>query len=304
MIKSWLRSHLYEPVLTKEEIKSSKKRKGARANDWQKALYRIWKIVDEQRTLFIVVFLMVIVSTILSLLGPYLIGKIIDEHIIAKDFAGLKTMILVLVFVYIGLSITLFLQNYWMIGIAQQTVYRMRSDLFTKLQHLPISFFDKRQHGELMSRMTNDMDNISSTLNSTFIQVFSSILTLVGTIIVMLSMSPFLTLLTMLIIPIMFASTRWITRRTGKLFKSQQQALGELNGMIEETVSGQRVVKAFSQEQRMMDEFAEKSSHLRRVGYWANVYSGGIPKVMNFLNNASFALVAGAGGILALKGYV
>lgn len=304
MIKSWLRSHLYEPVLTKEEIKSSKKRKGARANDWQKALYRIWKIVDEQRTLFIVVFLMVIVSTILSLLGPYLIGKIIDEHIIAKDFAGLKTMILVLVFVYIGLSITLFLQNYWMIGIGQQTVYRMRSDLFTKLQHLPISFFDKRQHGELMSRMTNDMDNISSTLNSTFIQVFSSILTLVGTIIVMLSMSPFLTLLTMLIIPIMFASTRWITRRTGKLFKSQQQALGELNGMIEETVSGQRVVKAFSQEQRMMDEFAEKSSHLRRVGYWANVYSGGIPKVMNFLNNASFALVAGAGGILALKGYV
>ncbi|HWI49459.1 MAG TPA: ABC transporter ATP-binding protein [Rummeliibacillus sp.] len=304
MIRSWLRSISYEPVLSKEDIKSSKKRKGARASDWRTTLGSIWKIVDEQRGLLIVVLLMVIVSSILSLLGPYLIGKIIDDHMMKRDFSGLKTMIVSLVFIYIGLSISLFLQNYWMIGIAQQTVYRMRSGLFTKLQRLPISFFDKRQHGELMSRMTNDMDNISSTLNSTFIQVFSSILTLVGTVIVMLTMSPLLTFLTMLIIPAMFISTRWITRRTGKLFKAQQQALGVLNGMIEETISGQRIVKAFSQEQRMIDDFAEKSSHLRRVGYWANVYSGAIPKVMNLLNNASFAVVAGVGGLLALKGYV
>ncbi|WP_397536928.1 ABC transporter ATP-binding protein [Rummeliibacillus pycnus] len=304
MIRSWLRSISYEPVLSKEDIKTSKKRKGARASDWRTTLGGIWKIVDEQRGLLIVVLLMVIVSSILSLLGPYLIGKIIDDHIMKRDFTGLKTMIVGLVFVYIVLSISLFLQNYWMIGIAQQTVYRMRSGLFTKLQRLPISFFDKRQHGELMSRMTNDMDNISSTLNSTFIQVFSSVLTLVGTVIVMLTMSPLLTFMTMLIIPIMFISTRWITRRTGKLFKAQQQALGALNGMIEETISGQRVVKAFSQEQRMIDDFAEKSSHLRRVGYWANVYSGAIPKVMNLLNNASFAVVAGVGGLLALKGYV
>lgn len=304
MIRSWLRSIGYEPVLTREDIKSSKKRKGARASDWQKTLRHIWKIVDEQRGLLIVVIGMVILSSVLSLLGPYLIGKIIDDHMIKRNFSGLKTMIAGLVIVYIGLSISLFLQNYWMIGIAQQTVYRMRTELFSKLQRLPISFFDKRQHGELMSRMTNDMDNISSTLNSTFIQVFSSVLTLIGTVIVMLTMSPLLTLLTMLIIPVMFISTRWITRRTGKLFKSQQQALGTLNGMIEETISGQRVVKAFSQEQRMMDDFAEKSSHLRRVGYWANVYSGAIPKVMNLLNNASFAVVAGVGGLLAVKGYV
>ncbi|WP_102693205.1 ABC transporter ATP-binding protein [Rummeliibacillus pycnus] len=304
MIRSWLRSTGYEPVLTKDDIKSSKKRKGARASDWRSTLGSIWRLIDEQRGLLIVVLVMVVLSSILSLLGPYFIGKIIDDHIMKKDFSGLKMMILSLVLIYIGLSVSLFLQNYWMIGIAQQTVYRMRTSLFTKLQQLPIAFFDKRQHGELMSRMTNDMDNISSTLNSTFIQVFSSILTLVGTIVVMLTMSPLLTFLTMLIIPIMFISTRWITRRTGQLFKAQQQALGALNGMIEETISGQRVVKAFSQEQRMMDEFAEKSSHLRRVGYWANVYSGGIPKVMNLLNNASFAVVAGVGGLLALKGHV
>lgn len=304
MIKSWIQTYIYEPVLTKEDIKSSKKRKGARASDWRKTIGRIWKIVDEQRSLLIIILLMVLLSSILSLLGPYLVGKIIDDHLMIKDFSGLKKMIFGLVFVYIGLSISIFLQNYWMIGIAQQTIYRIRTGLFSKLQQLPIAFFDKRQHGELMSRMTNDMDNISSTLNSTFIQVFSSVITLVGTLVVMLSMSPLLTLLTMLIIPVMFVSTRWITRRTGKLFKNQQQALGVLNGMIEETISGQRIVKAFSQEQRMIDEFAEKSSYLRRVGYWANIYSGAIPKTMNLLNNASFAIVAGVGGLLALNGHV
>ncbi|WP_312754271.1 ABC transporter ATP-binding protein [Rummeliibacillus suwonensis] len=304
MIKSWLQSYVYEPVLTKEDIKSSKKKKGARASNWRKVLGRIWKIVDEQRGLLVIVLLMVILSSILSLLGPYLIGKIIDDHMMKGEYSGLKEMIFGLVLIYMGLSISIFLQNYWMIGVAQHTVYQMRTGLFSKLQQLPIAFFDKRQHGELMSRMTNDMDNISSTLNSTFIQVFSSVLTLVGTVVVMLTMSPFLTFLTMLIIPIMFISTRWITRRTGKLFKTQQQALGALNGMIEETISGQRVVKAFSQEQRMIDEFTEKSGYLRRVGYWANVYSGAIPKTMNLLNNSSFAIVAGVGGLLALKGYV
>ena len=100
----------------------------------------------------------------------------------------------------------------------------------------------------------------------------------------------------------MFIAIRWITRRTGLLFKEQQQAVGELNGMIEETISGQRIVKAFSQEERVMEEFAQKSERLRRTGFWALTYSGFIPKVMNMLNNASFAIVAGVGGLLALKG--
>ncbi|GEL04885.1 ABC transporter ATP-binding protein [Rummeliibacillus stabekisii] len=304
MIKNWFRSYMYEPVLTKEEIQSSKKKKGSKAANWRRTLGGIWKLVDEQRGLLIFVLLMVIVSSILSLLGPYLIGKIIDDYLVEKRYGGLKSIIGILVAVYVGLSLSLFLQNYWMIGIAQQTVYRMRTGLFSKLQRLPISFFDQRQHGDLMSRMTNDIDNISSTLNSTFIQVFSSTLILIGTVVVMVSMSPLLTLLTMVIIPIMFVSTRFITRRTGRLFKRQQEALGMLNGMIEETISGQRIVKAFSQEERVIEDFTERSSELRRIGYWANVYSGAIPKVMNFLNNASFAIVAGAGGILAYNGYV
>ena len=108
------------------------------------------------------------------------------------------------------------LQNYWMIGIAQDTVHQMRSELFRQFQMLPISFFDKRKHGELMSRVTNDMENVSSTLNSSVINIFSSVLTLVGTVVVMLTLSPLLTLFTLVIVPLMFLGMKWITDRTGK----------------------------------------------------------------------------------------
>ena len=293
----------YDRVLTKEDVKRQpKKKKGERANDWKYTLSRIWQIVDEQRFLLIMVLVMVVISAAAALVGPFIIGKIIDIYIMKKQFDGIITPILWLVGVYIILSVTLFLQSYWMIGIAQQTIYRMRTSLFNHMLKLPISFFDKRQHGELMSRATNDIETVSATLNSAFIQVFSSILTLVGTLVVMLILSPLLTLITMLIIPIMFWAMRWITRRTGKLFKEQQAAVGALNGMIEETISGQRVVKVFSQEERVKEEFREKSMRLRRTGFWALSYSGYIPKVMNGLNNMSFALVAGIGGLLALNG--
>lgn len=294
----------YERILKKEELGSGKKQKGDRAANWKYTLTRIWQIVDEQRSLLVLVFIMVIASSILSLAGPFLVGRIIDEYVVPGEYSGMTAIIIALVVVYIVLSISLFLQNYWMIGIAQATIYRMRTGVFAKLLHLPVTYFDKRQHGELMSRATNDIETVSSTLNSAFIQVASSVLTLTGTMLVMLYLSPLLTVLTMTIIPLMFMAMRWITRRTGKLFKEQQAAVGTLNGMIEETISGQRVVKAFSQEQRVIEEFEEKSGRLRTVGFWALSYSGYIPKVMNALNNMSFAIVAGIGGLLALNGYV
>lgn len=289
----------YEPVITKEDLKKDNNKKVEKASDWRSVLSRIWKLVDEQRFLLIVVLLLVVVSSALALLGPYIIGIIIDQYISKSIFAGLVNMIGILIIVYVFLSVTMYLQNYWMIGISQQTIYRLRTGLFDHLQKLPVTFFDKRQHGELMSRMTNDIENVSQTLNTSFIQVFSSILTLVGTTGVMLLLSPLLTAITLIIVPFMYFGMRWITRRTSKLFKEQQQAVGALNGMIEETISGQRIVKAFSQESRMLEEFSVKSERLKTTGFWALTYSGFIPKVMNLLNNISFTLVAAAGGILA-----
>ena len=295
----------HEPILTKEDLKKKKDdKKTERAENWKSTLLKIWKLVDEQRFLLIVVLALVFVSSALALLGPYLIGFIIDEYIVPQSFNGMGIVVLWLIVVYIGHSVSLYLQNFWMVGIAQQVIFRMRTRLFSHLQRLPVTFFDKRQHGELMSRMTNDIENVSSTLNTSFIQVFSSILTLTGTAIVMLTLSPLLTLLTLIIIPLMYISIQWITKRTGRLYKEQQKAIGELNGMIEETISGQKIIKAFSQEPRVMEEFREKSERLRRAGFWAWTYAGFIPKVMNFLNNGSFAIVAGVGGILALNGSV
>ncbi|EMR07804.1 Putative multidrug export ATP-binding/permease protein [Bhargavaea cecembensis DSE10] len=292
----------YEPILTKEDLKKPKEKKGERPNNSKDVLLRIWRLVDEQRALLIAVLVLVAISSGLSILGPYLVGHIVDEYIVAGRFGGFGRMVVLLIAVYAGLSVAMYLQSFWMIGISQRAVYKMRTGLFSHFQQLPVKFFDRRQHGELMSRMTNDIENVSQTLNNSFIQVFSSVLTLVGTVAVMLSLSPLLTVLTMTIIPLMFAAVRWITKRTGRLYKAQQRAVGELNGMIEESISGQRIVKAFSQEDRVMDEFTEKSERLRRTGFWALTYAGFIPKVMNFLNNGAFAVVAGIGGILALTG--
>lgn len=247
---------------------------------------------------------MVILSSGLGLLGPYLIGKTIDEHIVTLATDGLAFMVIGLIAVFIFHSISLFLQNYWMIGISQYTVNKMRFNLFNHLHFLPISFFDKRQHGELMSRVTNDIENVSSTLNSSVIQIFSSILTLIGTVTVMLWLSPLLTLITLMIIPLMIIGMKWITRRTGSLFKQQQQRLGELNGYIEEVISGQKMIKAYSQEQKVIESFIDKSNNLRKSGFWAQTISGFIPKVMNMLNNLSFAIIAGIGGLFALNGMI
>jgi ATP-binding cassette subfamily B multidrug efflux pump len=265
-------------------------------------LIKIWKYLSENKRLLTLVVLMVLISSLLGLLGPYLLGVAVDEYIISRDSKGLLILLAILVGIYLLTSLAIFFQNYWMIGIAQKTVYTMRSHLFGHLQKLPIEFFDKNQFGELMSRLTNDIENVSKTLNTSVIQIFSSILTLVGTIAVMLWLSPLLTLLTLLVIPVMFLGMKWITKRTGKFFKEQQRSLGDLNGFIEETISGQRIVKTFSREQKIIEDFKVKNDNLRESGYWAQTYSGFIPKLMNVLNNLSFAVIAFAGGLLALKG--
>ncbi|MEK3799278.1 ABC transporter ATP-binding protein [Peribacillus sp. FSL H8-0477] len=268
------------------------------------AIKRIWLYLADNKTLLMVVLAMVVISSALGLLGPFLVGMTIDDYIVSKNGNHFLTLLLSLLVIYLFNSLSTFLQNYWMIGIAQDTVYTMRSQLFRHLHKLPITFFDRRQHGELMSRVTNDIENVSSTLNSSVIQIFSSLLTLVGTIVVMLWLSPLLTLLTMIIIPLMFLGMKWITNRTGKLFKEQQKNIGELNGFIEETVSGQRIVKTFSQEDRVIREFKVRNEKLKQSGYLSQAYSGFIPKVMNLLNNLSFAIIAGVGGYLALKGFI
>ncbi|CDQ40618.1 ABC transporter ATP-binding protein [Virgibacillus salexigens] len=278
--------------------------KKKRAKDTTGTVKRIWSYLAREKMKLVLVILMVIASSGLSLLGPFMIGMAIDDFIVTKETAGLTTLLIWLVVIYLGHSLSVFLQNYWMIGIAQQTVFSLRSELFSQFHRLPIAYFDQRQHGELMSRITNDIDNVNNTLNQSVIQIFSSVLTLIGTIGVMIYLSPLLTLVTMTIIPVMFLGIRWITKRTGPLYKLQQRNLGEVNGYVEEIVSGQHIVKTFSQENRVMREFEQRNKDLNHVGFWALTISGFIPKVMNMLNFLSFGLIALVGGLLAIKGFV
>jgi len=294
------------PKLPKQNIdqQQGKGKKKVRAKDATETIKRMWGYMAVHKRMLALVLFMVMLSSGLSLLGPYLIGVAIDDYLEGGGGDAWLLFLGGLSMSFILFSLTSWLHNIWMIGIAQKIVYRMRTDLFAHLHRLPIPFFGKRQQGEIMSRLTNDIENVSATLNSSAIQIFSSVLTLVGTLSVMLWLSPLLTLLTFIIVPLMAAGMRWITRRTGPLFKERQRNLGELNGYIEETLSGQRIIKAFSQEERVVRGFIQRNDQIKLSGFWAQTISGFIPKLMNSLNNLSFAIVAGIGGILAIKGSI
>lgn len=295
----------YEKIPLDLKSKQHKRRKDRdKSTNAAQTVKRIWSYLAKEKWMLTLVVLMVVISSAMSLLGPYLVGTAVDDYIRERQSSGLLVLLIGLVFVYLLNSLSVFLQNYWMVGIAQNTVFTLRKDLFYQLHRLPISYFDKNQHGELMSRVTNDIDNINNTLNQSVIQIFASVLTLVGTIGVMLFLSPLLTLITMIIVPIMYIAMRWITKRTGPLYKLQQKDLGILNGYVEETISGQHVVKTFSQEDRVIEEFKERNKKLQHSSFWSMVFSGYIPKVMNMLNFLSFGLIALFGGILAINGVI
>ncbi|MFC3419662.1 ABC transporter ATP-binding protein [Salinicoccus hispanicus] len=291
-----------EPVLRKEEIGRKKKKEDQRANDIWGTLKRMWRFINEERVLLYAIIFLVTLTSLLSITGPFLVGYIVDNYFVQGQLDGLAPILMLLLVVYVLLSSTQYMAAFMMVGLSQRTVYKLRSRLFSHMQKLPVRFYDKRQHGELMSRMTNDIETISQTLNTSFIQFTTSVVTLIGTISVMIYLSPLLTLLTVLIIPVLILAVGFITRRTGPLYKKRQRATGEMNGYIEEMVSGQEIVKVFSQEETAIKNFNEKAGNLRDITFWAFLYAGFIPKVMNMLNNISFTIVAGAGGLLALSG--
>lgn len=299
--KDFLRPFQYEKIPLEELQKEYREERRARAKNTFRTIKRVWDYLAKQKLFLTLVIIMVMISSAMSLLGPYLVGISIDKFIEQKQTAGLSQLLVWLGIVYILHSLSVFLQNYWVVGIAQDTVYQLRADLFHKFHRLPISYFDEHQHGELMSRVTNDIDNINNTLNQSITQIFASVLTLLGTVIVMISLSPILTVITMTIIPVMFVAMRWITNRTRPLYKLQQKHLGEVNGYVEEIISGQHVVKAFSQEKRVIQEFKHKNNNLQLANFWSMLFAGYIPKVMNMLNFLGFGLIALFGGILAIN---
>jgi ATP-binding cassette subfamily B multidrug efflux pump len=273
----------------------------SKPKDARKTVKQLWVYLKDHRGTLLFIFISVLLSSILNLVGPYFIGKAIDDYIIPGDFNGLMRMALMLISIYILVSLFTYIQNRLMIQVAQKTVFHLREDLFSRLQYLPIKYFDQHLHGDLMSRLTNDIDLISNALSSSIVQVFTSIITLIGTVIMMLWLSPLLTAVSLTVIPLVFLFTRMIASRTRESFLRQQSQLGDLNGLIEENISGQKVVKIFNREKQEIEEFEKQNTALKGIAIRAQIYSGILPPLMNLLNNFGFAVVAGVGGYMAIR---
>ncbi len=278
-----------------------------KAKDTRRTLKRLWVYLRRQKAALTGVFILVLISSLLALVGPYLIGIGVDA--MAKvpgnvDFRRIIWVCALLALSYLGNAAASWLTIYAMSDIALKTVKDLRRDLFGKVQRLPVPYFDSQPHGELMSRLINDVDNINNTLASGVTQVFSSAITVAGSFVMMLYLSPLLTVLSLVAVPFSILFTSLIARRTRRYFSRQARDLGELNGFIEESISGQKVVKAFSREEPLKAEFAAINERLRRSGLMAQVFSGMVPRIMIVVNNLSYALCAVTGGALVIEGAI
>lgn len=274
-----------------------------RPKNARSAIGRVWTYLRRQRLALSLTGVLVVLSTALGVAGPFLLGKAIDIYITPHDLPGLLRICLLMLVVYALSSLLTWLQSYIMAGAAQRTVRDIRGDLFDKLQSLPLRFFDQRAHGDLMSRLTNDVENVNLVLSDSLTQLASGVLSMIGVAAAMLLLNPRLTVVSIGVISLLsIGLNRWVSARTAEGFRQQQAALGTLNGLIEETITGQRVVKAFNRESVVIGEFDIANAALRRGATRAQIYAGFVGPLMNFVNNLGLAVVAGVGGLMAVQG--
>jgi len=273
-----------------------------RAKNRRSTLARLWGYLSGQGWILVFVTVLVAIGTGLDLMGPYLMGKAIDVFIGQSDLPGLLRLVLLMIGIYVASAGISYWQAYLMAAVAQRTVRDLRADLFERLQSLPLRYFDQQPHGELMSRLTNDIENVSNVLNESVTQLISSVLSIVGVAVVMFVINVQLAIISLVILPIMAVISRWVAKHTRIGFRRQQEQLGAINGLIEETVTGQRVVKAYGQEAALIGKFDEINAKLRVASTRAQIFGGLMGPLTNFVNNVGFAIVAGAGGWMAVNG--
>ncbi|PAE43666.1 multidrug ABC transporter ATP-binding protein [Bacillus sp. 7884-1] len=272
-----------------------------KAKDWKGTIKRIWLYMEKQKTALIASIIFVIVSTLLGLLGPYMIGVIIDEYIIPKDIAGTLRFLVFLTAAYSATALFTWLQSFMMVRVSIQTIRNLRQDLFNKFQTLSLRFFDKRTHGDLMSRVTNDIDSLNSALSQSIIQIFSSILMLIGVAIAMFSLNWVLAIVALLVIPLIIFTTKKLITYSSSHFIKRQRDLGELNGFIEETISGNEVITLFGKEGKMNQQFSVVNERLRQSAIDADTVSGYLGPVNNFINNLGLFLIIAIGAIMTVQ---
>lgn len=269
--------------------------------DMKGTLRRLWDLTQGQRRGLGWLLLLSAAASASAILSPLLIGTAVT----AVDTGNpALQLLLLLAALYLTDWLVRFLQQFFMASIGQRIILHIRTTLFEKMKALPLSFFDSRQHGELMSRLTNDVDNISTTISDSLTQLMTYGFTIAGILCIMLWLSPLLTCIAFLSVWLIFLLTRTITKHTRKLFASQQQILGKLNGQVEESISGLNMVKAFGRESEMMEQFEENNARLCQVATKAQIWSGFLMPLTNVINNLNFVIVAVISGILAARGRI
>lgn len=266
----------------------------------KKTFFRIMTYLAKDKKLLIVIGSLIIISIGCNLVGSYMIRPIINNYIIPGNYEGLLHILIILGAIYLIGVAAVYIQYRLLNRIGQRAVTRMRTDLFKKMEKLPIKYFDTHQHGDIMSRYTNDIDQVSNALTDGLSDMLTSSLMLIGIFTLMIYISPILTLATLITIPLMFLSAKTIVTRSKKYFKAQQDTLGDTNGYIEEMISGQKVIKVFGYEKKVEQDFEQLNQKLNEKSKKAQFYSGMMMPVMQNLNTLNFVVVTIVGGLLAI----
>ena len=275
-----------------------------KARDTRRALARLAAYLSQYKFVLALVLVFVLIYIVLGLLEPYLIGRAIDQYISTKRLAGLSQLAVLLLLAYIFDNGFQAISSWTMARISQDALRRLRRDLFGHLQKLSIAFFDAHTAGELMSRLTNDIDAINQAVSQNVVSLIASVLSLVGIIIAMFVLNPWLAISALIVVPIMFWFTNFIARYTRKGFRNLQKELGEINSVMEESISGQRVVKAFRRSETAIERFRASNEKVYRAGVYANTYSLMLMPLTWVLGNFFIIVLVSLGGYLALKGLV
>ena len=284
---------------------------GEKPKEFKKTLGKLVKYLSKYHAAIIIVMIFTVGSTVFNVIGPKILGKATTEifnGLMSKisggagiDFTKIGKILVILLGLY-GLS-TLFgyVQGFVMSGISQKMSYKLRKELSEKLNRLPMSYYDKRTHGEVLSRITNDVDTLGISLNQSITQLITSVATIVGVLIMMLTISPLMTVIALLILPVSATLISVIVKHSQKYFKQQQEYLGHVNGQIEEVFGGHNVVKLFNKEEDVIDEFKKTNEVLYHSAWKSQFFSGMTQPMMQFVGNLGYVAVAVVGGYLNIK---
>lgn len=287
---------------------------GEKAKDFKGTVKKLIHYLSSYHLGILAVMIFAISSTVFSIVGPKIMGKATTEIFVGLtdkisggrgiDFTAIGQILIFLLCLYVLSAICSFIQGLIMTGISQKVSYRLRRELSEKISRLPMNYFDKMTHGEILSRVTNDVDSLSQSLNQSITTLITSVTMIIGVFIMMLTISPLMTLLAVLILPISMLLIGAIVKKSQKYFKQQQEYLGHVNGQVEEVYGGHNVVRVFNREEEVVKEFEETNEVLYSAAWKSQFLSGMMQPIMNFVGNLGYVGVAILGGFLAIKGTI